>query len=39
MSKQIRLIRQIRAFLAAGIIAAALAGMNVVPALAGRTWP
>ena len=39
MSKQIRQIRQIRAFLAAGIIAAALAAMNVVPAFAGRGWP
>ena len=36
MSKQ---IRQIRTFLAAGVIAAALAAMNVVPALAGGRIP
>jgi hypothetical protein len=36
MSKQ---MHRIRSLVAAGLIAAALAAMNVVPAFAGRTWP
>jgi hypothetical protein len=32
-------MRQIRSLVAAGLIAAALAAMNVVPAFAGRGFP